>query len=341
MLHSFELAEPVLLILLILVPAAYVLAYLSRGRVVYSSLRLLPAHSSSWRTRLAWLPDALVAAAVAAMVVAAAGPRRGEENSKIRREGIAIMCAIDISGSMLALDLSPPKKEQTRLDAVKEVFERFVLGGNDLSGRPDDAIGLVSFARYADTRSPLTLDHANLIAAARQLQLVSDRSEDGTAIGAGLALGVERLRSFKAKSKVLVLLTDGVQNFDEISIDAAIDDARAGKVKVYTIGAGTNGMAAVRVPTGDGGSRLMQTEVQIDEQTLGEIAEKTGGKYFRATDNASLKSVYEQINTLERTTIEDTQFVNYQQLFASFLAAGMALLVLALLLRATVFRRVP
>ncbi len=120
MLHSFELAEPVLLILLILVPAAYVLAYLSRGRVVYSSLRLLPAHSSSWRTRLAWLPDALVAAAVAAMVVAAAGPRRGEENSKIRREGIAIMCAIDISGSMLALDLSPPKKNRPGLMLLKK-----------------------------------------------------------------------------------------------------------------------------------------------------------------------------------------------------------------------------
>ncbi len=341
MLHSFEFAEPVLLVLLALVPAIFLLSYLSRGRVIYSSLKLLPAHSSSWRTRLAWLPDALFAVAVAALVVAAAGPRRGEENSKIRREGIAIMCAIDISGSMMALDLSPPKKEQTRLDAVKEVFERFVLGGSELGGRPDDAIGLVSFARYADTRSPLTLDHANLIAAARQLQLVSDRSEDGTAIGAGLALGVERLRSFKAKSKVLVLLTDGVQNFDEISIDSAIDDARAGKVKVYTIGAGTNGMAAVRVPTGDGGSRLMQTEVQIDEQTLREIADKTGGKYFRATDNASLKSVYEQINTLERTTLEDTQFANYQQLFAWFLASGMALLVLALLLRATVFRRVP
>lgn len=341
MLHSFEFAEPVLLILLVLVPATFLLSYLSRGRVVYSSLKLLPTNTSSWRTRLAWLPDGLLAAAVASMVVAAAGPRRGEENSKIRREGIAIMCAIDISGSMLALDLSPPKKEQTRLDAVKEVFERFVLGGSDLGGRPDDAIGLVSFARYADTRSPLTLDHANLIAAARQLQLVTDRNEDGTAIGAGLALGVERLRSFKAKSKVLVLLTDGVQNFDEISIDAAIDDAKAGKVKVYTIGAGTNGMAAVRVPTGDGGSRLMQTEVQIDEQTLGEIADKTGGKYFRVTDNASLKSVYEQINTLERTAIEDTRFANYQQLFAWFLAVGMALLVFALLLRATVFRRVP
>ena len=341
MLHSFEFAEPGLLILLVLVPATVLLSYFSRGRVVYSSLKLLPTNTSSWRTRVAWLPDALLAAAVAAMVVAAAGPRRGEENSKIRREGIAIMCAIDISGSMQALDLSPPKKEQTRLDAVKEAFERFVLGGSDLSGRPDDAIGLVSFARYADTRSPLTLDHANLVAAARQLHLVSDRSEDGTAIGAGLALGVERLRSFKAKSKVLVLLTDGVQNFDEISIDAAIDDAKAGKVKVYTIGAGTNGMAAVRVPTGDGGSRLMQTEVQIDEQTLGEIADKTGGKYFRVTDNASLKSVYQQINTLERTVIEDTRFTNYQQLFAWFLAVGMALLVLALLLRATIFRRVP
>jgi Ca-activated chloride channel family protein len=339
--HSIEFAETWLLLLLLLAPVVFWLSYLSRGRVVYSSLKLLPAHSASWRTRLAWLPDALLALAVAAFVIAAAGPRRGEENAKIRREGIAILCAIDISGSMMALDLSPPKKEQTRLDAVKVAFERFVLGGANLSGRPDDAIGLVSFARYADTRSPLTLDHANLIAAARQLQIVSDREEDGTAIGAGLALGVERLRTFKAKSKVLVLLTDGVQNFDEISIDAAIDEARDGKVKVYTIGAGTNGMAAVRVPTGDGGSQLMQTQVQIDEQTLTEIADKTGGKYFRVTDNASLSSVYAQIDALERTAIEDTRFANYEQLFASVLVTALALLVVGLLLRATLFRRVP
>ncbi len=339
--HSIEFAETWLLLLLLLAPVVFWLSYLSRGRVVYSSLKLLPAHSASWRTRLAWLPDALLALAVAAFVIAAAGPRRGEENAKIRREGIAILCAIDISGSMMALDLSPPKKEQTRLDAVKVAFERFVLGGANLSGRPDDAIGLVSFARYADTRSPLTLDHANLIAAARQLQIVSDREEDGTAIGAGLALGVERLRTFKAKSKVLVLLTDGVQNFDEISIDAAIDEARDGKVKVYTIGAGTNGMAAVRVPTGDGGSQLMQTQVQIDEQTLTEIADKTGGKYFRVTDNASLSAVYAQIDALERTAIEDTRFANYEQLFASVLVTALALLVVGLLLRATLFRRVP
>ena len=339
--HSIEFAEPWLLLLLLLAPVVFGLSYLSRGRVVYSSLNLLPAHSASWRTRLAWLPDALLALAVVGFVVAAAGPRRGEENAKIRREGIAILCAIDISGSMMALDLSPPKKEQTRLDAVKEAFEKFVLGGANLGGRPDDAIGLVSFARYADTRSPLTLDHANLIAAARQLQIVSDREEDGTAIGAGLALGVERLRTFKAKSKVLVLLTDGVQNFDEISIDAAIDEARDGKVKVYTIGAGTNGMAAVRVPTGDGGSQLMQTQVQIDEQTLTEIADKTGGKYFRVTDNASLKSVYAQIDALERTAIEDTRFANYEQLFAAVLITALLLLVVGLLLRATLFRRVP
>ncbi|HPH67416.1 MAG TPA: VWA domain-containing protein [Kofleriaceae bacterium] len=339
--HSIEFAEPWLLLLLLLAPVVFGLSYLSRGRVVYSSLNLLPAHSASWRTRLAWLPDALLALAVVGFVVAAAGPRRGEENAKIRREGIAILCAIDISGSMMALDLSPPKKEQTRLDAVKEAFEKFVLGGANLGGRPDDAIGLVSFARYADTRSPLTLDHANLIAAARQLQIVSDREEDGTAIGAGLALGVERLRTFKAKSKVLVLLTDGVQNFDEISIDAAIDEARDGKVKVYTIGAGTNGMAAVRVPTGDGGSQLMQTQVQIDEQTLTEIADKTGGKYFRVTDNASLKSVYAQIDALERTAIEDTRFANYEQLFAAVLVTALLLLVVGLLLRATLFRRVP
>jgi Ca-activated chloride channel homolog len=339
--HSSNYANPWMLLALLAVPLLFWWSFASVGRVVFSSLRLLPTNTTSWRTALVWLPDALLAGAAGALVIASAGPRVGDEQDRVRREGIAIVCAIDTSGSMLALDLSPPKQEQTRLDAVKAAFERFVIGGSGLDGRPDDAIGLVSFARYADTRSPLTLDHGNLVAAARQLQIVSDRDEDGTAIGAGLALAVERLRSYKAKSKVLVLLTDGVQNFNEISVDSAISDAKDGGIKVYTIGAGTNGIAAIRVPTEDGGSRLMQTQVEIDEQTLRQIADSTGGKYFRVTDNASLKNVYQQIDGLERTEIEETKFVNYRQLYPTIVVVGLVLLALGLLLRATVFRRVP
>src|SRR5262249_21781986 len=148
---------------------AYLLAQMSAGRVVFSSLRALPLGGRTWRTRLAWLPDALIALGVLALAIALTGPRAGAQNARVRREGIAVMMAIDVSGSMRALDLSEQNRELTRLDAVKQSFERFVLGGGSLKGRPDDAIGLVAFASYAETRSPLTLDHGNLLASARQL----------------------------------------------------------------------------------------------------------------------------------------------------------------------------
>src|SRR5262249_49713179 len=157
----------------------------------------------------------------------------------------------DISGSMRALDLRPRNREVTRLGAVKEVFEQFVLGGAGLDGRADDAIGLVAFAKYAETRSPITLDHGNLATAARQLDFAMG-DEDGTALGAGLQLAVERLREFDARSKVAILLTDGVGNVHEISEDSAIDDAVKAGIKVYTIGAGTNGWAPVRENLGGG-----------------------------------------------------------------------------------------
>src|SRR5439155_24131126 len=150
-----------------------------------------------------------------------------------------------------------------------------VLGGKKLSGRPDDAIGLVAFARYADTRSPLTLDHGNLVQAARELDFAKE-DEDGTAIGKGLELAVERLAEFKSRSKIVVLLTDGESNVHEIDEDTAIEDAVKAGVKVYTIGAGTNGVAPIRVDTGDGRTQLMNMTVSIDETTLRKIADKTG-----------------------------------------------------------------
>jgi Ca-activated chloride channel family protein len=253
------------------------------------------------------------------------------------------MMSVDVSGSMKALDLSAKNKELTRLDAVKQVFEQFVTGGAGLDGRPDDAIGLVAFARYADTRSPLTLDHGNLTAAARQLDFAVE-GEDGTAIGAGLALAVTRLVEFKPKEKVgriVILLTDGESNVHDIDEDTAIDDAVKAGIKVYTIGAGTNGIAPIRVQRGDGSSDLMQMQVSIDETTLRKIADKTGGQYFRATDNASLAKIYKQIDALERTTIEQEQFTEYHQYYGWFVVIAMSLLVVAFLLRGTVLRRLP
>jgi Ca-activated chloride channel family protein len=251
-----------------------------------------------------------------------------------------MVLAVDTSGSMRALDLSERNRELTRLDAVKNVFEQFVIGGKALGGRPDDAIGLVAFARYADTRSPLTLDHGNLVTAARHLDFARE-DEDGTAIGAGLELAVQRLAEYKAHSRVAILLTDGESNVHDIDEDQAIDDAIKHGIKVYTIGAGTTGVAPVRVDRGDGNTQLMQMSVSIDETLLRKIADKTGGQYFRATDNASLKKIYAQIDKLERTTIEEERFTEYHQFYGWFVAGGLALAALAFLLRGTVLRRLP
>jgi Ca-activated chloride channel family protein len=337
-LFGAEIVHPSYLALAALaLPAAW-WAQRAAGRVVFSSLDALPS-ASSWRTRLAWSPTALLALAVVALCVALSGPRKGVGHTEIRRDGIAIMMTVDISGSMRALDLSEGPTERTRLDAVKQVFVQFV------KGRRDDAIGLVSFARYADTRSPLTLDHDNLALAAEGLALVTDQHEDGTAVGEGLALAVERLRDSPARSKVAIVLTDGVSNAGEIAPLAAADLARDAGVKVYTIGAGTNGSAPVRVDDPfNGGTRLVRTPVQLDEDTLRAIADRAGGRYFRATDAAALRQVYRDIDRLERTDLREQskpRFRDHEQYYGWFVAAAMILIAVALLLRGTFLRRLP
>jgi Ca-activated chloride channel family protein len=339
-LFHVEPTHPWLVFVALLAIPAYLLARLSAGRVVFSSLRALPLGGHTWRTRLAWLPDALIAAGVIALALALSGPRAGDQSARVRRNGIAIMMAVDVSGSMRALDLSEKNRELTRLDAVKDTFERFVLGGGKLDGRPDDAIGLVAFASYAETRSPLTLDHGDLAQAAREVTFARE-GEDATAIGAGLELAVARLSEYKAASKVAILLTDGESNIHDIDEDTAIDDAIKAGVKVYTIGAGTTGVAPIRIPRGDGTTELRQMPVSIDETLLRKIADKTHGQYFRATDHAGLVKIYEAIDKLERTTIEEERFTEYRQFYGRFVAAAMALVLGAFVLRGTILRRLP
>jgi len=339
-LFHVEPTHPWLVFVALLAIPAYLLARLSAGRVVFSSLRALPLGGHTWRTRLAWLPDALIAAGVIALALALSWPRAGDQSARVRRNGIAIMMAVDVSGSMRALDLSEKNRELTRLDAVKDTFERFVLGGGKLDGRPDDAIGLVAFASYAETRSPLTLDHGDLAQAAREVTFARE-GEDATAIGAGLELAVARLSEYKAASKVAILLTDGESNIHDIDEDTAIDDAIKAGVKVYTIGAGTTGVAPIRIPRGDGTTELRQMPVSIDETLLRKIADKTHGQYFRATDHAGLVKIYEAIDKLERTTIEEERFTEYRQFYGRFVAAAMALVLGAFVLRGTILRRLP
>jgi Ca-activated chloride channel family protein len=339
-LFHVEPTHPWLILTALLAIPAYLWSRGAAGRVVFSSLRALPLGGQTWRTRLAWLPDALIALGVVALSIALVGPRAGDETARVRRQGIAVMMAVDVSGSMRALDLSEKSRELTRLDAVKQAFEHFVLGGGKLAGRPDDAIGLVAFASYAETRSPITLDHGNLATAARELSFARD-DESQTAIGAGLELAVQRLAEYKAASKIAILLTDGESNIHDIDEDTAIDDAVKAGVKVYTIGAGTKGVAPIRIPLPDGRSELRQMEVSIDEALLQKIADKTHGQYFRATDHAGLTKIYEAIDKLERTTIQDEQFTEYREFFPRFVIAALILVLAAFALRGTLLRRLP
>ncbi len=338
---SIEFREPLLLLLAVLAVPLYLLARRAPGRVVFSSLGILPAEAGGWRRRFAWVPDVMLCLALIALVVALAGPRIGERFSRVHREGIAIMMVVDVSSSMRALDLSTPARERTRLEAVQDVFEAFVLGGGDLAGRPDDAIGLVSFAGFADTAVPLTLDHNNLAAVARDLSTVRDRTEDGTAVGDALALAVERLRESTARSRIAVVLTDGVNNAGVESPAAAAELARSMGVRVYTIGAGTTGLAPVRMEDRFGRSILRSMRVEVDEAVLRQIAEVADGRYFRAEDAEGLERVYAEIDRLERTRITEDRFRQYDELFAVPLGLALALLAVGWLSRGTLFARLP
>lgn len=342
LLGEIEFREPWLLVLGLLAVPVFLWARRSPGRVLFSSLSLVPARITSWRVRLAWLPDLALALAVLGLSVAAAGPRVAVGENTIRREGIAIMMVVDTSGSMRALDLADGGLDQTRLEVVKDVFRAFVAGEDGLDGRSNDTIGLVSFAGFADTRCPLTLNHGSLLTILDDLEIVRERSEDGTAIGDGLGLAVERLRESEASSRVIILLTDGVNNAGiETPLEAAELASRLG-IKVYTIGAGTDGVAPVRVTNPlTGAEELRPMPVEIDEATLEAIAEHTGGRYFRATDGDGLRQVYEQIDRLERTEISERRLREYREFFQVPLALGMLLAALGWLLRATVFRRLP
>ena len=338
---ALEFREPLLLLLAFLAVPVFLLARRAPGRVLYSSLSLLPAQRGGLRARLAWLPDALLALALLALVLALAGPRIGERFSRIEREGIAIMMVVDTSGSMSALDLSTANRERTRLEAVQDVFELFVLGGGDLPGRPDDAIGLIAFAAYADTAAPLTLDHENLVAVARNLEITTLAEENFTAIGDALGLAVERMRESPAQSRIIVLLTDGVNNAGVETPAAAAQLAHSQDVKVYTIGAGSTGIAHMRVRDARRGSTLRAVAVEIDEETLRDIAERTGGRYFRADNAEALIDVYAEIDRLERTRISEDRSRQYDELFRWPLALALMLAALGWLGRGAVFARAP
>lgn len=282
----------------------------------------------SVRYYLRHLPFVLRTAAFALMVVALARPQDVEQNVRTSTEGIDIMLSIDVSGSMLARDFKPD-----RITAAKEV------AGSFIADRYGDRIGLVAFAGEAFTQSPLTTDQSTL-----QTLLARIRSgliEDGTAIGNGLATAINRLRESDAKSKVIILLTDGVNNRGEIAPMTAAEIAKAQGIRVYTIGVGTTGMAPYPAVDMFGNITFVNQKVEIDEKTLTAIAEMTGGQYFRATDKAKLKAIYDQINQLEKSKVEVAEHISYHEQFLAWLLWAIVLLAAEFLLSNLVLKRIP
>jgi Ca-activated chloride channel family protein len=283
------------------------------------------------RTLRYWLrhaPFVLVCAATALTVIAMARPQTTESGSSSTTRGIDIILGLDISGSMLARDFTPD-----RIAAAKEVAAGFI---ND---RPNDRIGLVIFAGESFTQSPLTTDKATLLNLLARVQI--GIVEDGTAIGNGLATAVNRLRESDAVSKVVILLTDGVNNAGQIAPVTAAEIAQSLGIKVYTIGVGTHGNAPYPARDAWGNVMMMSMPVEIDEQILTDIAATTGGQYFRATDRGSLQSIYEQINQLETSRIETNEFTRYNELYGRFVLLALVLLVAEFLLRTLYLRQIP
>ena len=283
--------------------------------------------TSSWKVYMRHLPFVLRMLAIALLIVVLARPQSTNSWQNSSTEGIDIVMAMDISTSMLAEDLKP-----NRLEAAKDVAASFI------NGRQNDNIGLVVFAAESFTQCPLTIDHGVLLNLFKDIQ--PGIIQDGTAIGLGLANAVSRIKDSQAKSKVIILLTDGVNNTGEIAPVTAAEIAKTFGIRVYTIGVGTQGEAPYPIPTAFG-VQYQNVPVEIDEQVLKQIASKTGGQYFRATDNSSLKEIYSEIDQLEKTKISVQEFSKKQEEYKNWALLVFALLLIEVLLRNTVLRNIP
>lgn len=289
------------------------------------------------------------------VILALARPQKGRDEFRVRTEGIAMEMCIDRSGSMQAMDFQIDGKRANRLDAVKKVFRDFVAGGDDLPGRPDDLIGLVVFGGYADAKCPLTLDHGALLEVLKATEIpkpIHDRKgrvvnedllqeEMMTAIGDAIMVGVDRLKDSKAKSKVIVLLSDGKHNIGAVTPEEAAEAAKEYGIKVYTIGVGSTGMAPFPAEDAFGRKLLIKQPVELDETTLRQIAKTTGGKYFNAKNTKTLESIYGEIDKLEKTKSEGKLYTEYRELYQWFMLPGLALVLSQVVLSSTRFRSLP
>ncbi|HEU4553083.1 MAG TPA: VWA domain-containing protein [Chitinophaga sp.] len=299
-----------------------------QGALQVSSIQGLKGLPVSWKARMRPVLLVLRILAYAALVTALARPQTSNTSENIDSEGIDIVLSIDISGSMLAEDLQP-----NRLEAAKKVAVDFV------NKRISDRIGLVIFSGESFTQCPITTDHAVL--ENQIMQVKSGMLQDGTAIGMGLATAVDRLRSSKAKSKVIILLTDGVNNTGLVDPITALEIAKAFKIRVYTIGIGTYGKAPFPMTMPDGSIQMQMQDVQIDEPLMKKISSETGGKYFRATNTVALQRIYNEIDKLEKTKVEITSYKRYAEHFFPLVMLALACLLLEVVLRYTAFRSLP
>jgi Ca-activated chloride channel family protein len=333
---SFQFATPWLLILLLLVPWLAARHYWARQRtrpatIKHATTSLARGLPRSWR--IVWRPvlTALRLLTIALAVIALARPQIVSARETITGEGVEIALALDISGSMASLDFEP----NNRLEAAKLVI------GDFIAARPYDKIGLVIFSSQAYNQSPLTLDHNMVARSLEQAELASELGiEDGTAIGLGIANAANMLAHSDAESKVVVLLTDGVNNAGQIDPLTAAEAAKALGIKVYTIGAARPGQVPVPVQ-GLFGEQVVYQESVLDEETLRQVADITGGQYFRAEDTAGLEAIYDEINGLEKSQVEVKVYNQYYELFGWLLVPALIIFVLEIALRNTTFRKVP
>jgi len=333
----FRFESPWFLALLLLVPALAAWPLLAKkwsrpSGLRYADVKLAASAGRSRRVALRPILTGLRILAVALIIVAIARPQTGHARDIVKGEGVDIALALDISGSMASLDFEP----QNRLEAAKVVISDFV------QGRPYDQIGLVVFAGNAFSQSPPTTDHNVLLRLLDRTKLSTDLGiEDSTAMGMGLANAGNMLKDSDAKSKVIILLTDGVHNAGEIDPLTAAEAAEALGIKVYTIGMGRPGQVPVPVSDAFGNEQVIYQESTLDEGMLQQIAEMTGGRYYRAEDTGGLKQIYEEIDGLEKSQVEVERHTRYQELMAWLLIPALGLVVSEMALRKTAFRTLP
>ncbi len=301
--------------------------------VTFSSTDIMGNLPMTWKLRFGFVPFALRLAAAALICFALAGPRKVLEESKISTEGIDIILALDCSGSMAAEDFKIDGKRLNRFEIIKKVVAEFIVA------RPNDQLGLIGFAGKAYTICPLTTDRNWLLANLERMRL--GIIEDGTAIGSGIASGISRFKNSKAKTKIIIALTDGVNNTGTVEPLTAAKSAAALGIKVYTIGAGAKGFAPYPVKDMFGRTFYQNIPTDLDEDGLKKIADLTHAQYFRATDTESLREVYKAIDQLEKTKIEQVGYKQYQELFGIFVIAGLLCLGIEAILINTLFFRIP